>query len=314
MFKRSPSAAMVGASCVLVCSFLAGCNVDGADQATERSQSQELESSPSNGSALIWHSLRAASLQDSLESAGQGSEPLWSGVYLYSSPTSTANYAWARGFTTNVASLPECAWVDVGDGGVCQRVQCKPTEKNAGIGVVHVLGTDPAVKLTPDANGNYPTVDSTTAMFSSGDPIFAFVGGNEERRGAFFAFSFAPEPLNLVTPEYDPAVGLEVSRDSDFHITWKPSKRLEQAKSRINLYLGTNDYSAFVNCGWPQKAGQGTVPAEILRDLPAGAGSVSFATMVKNVREPSAEKRTELRLSTDVYVQGKQASGNATFK
>ncbi|WP_394842086.1 hypothetical protein LZC95_34040 [Pendulispora brunnea] len=263
---------------------------------------------------MLFHSLHAASLQDTLESETQGSEALWSGVYLYSAANSTANYAWARGFTSNLASLPECAWIDVGDGGVCQRVQCKPTEKNTGIGTVHIFGTDPAIQLVPDANGNYPTHDSTTPLYSTGDPILAFVGGNEERRGGFVAFSFAPEPLNLVSPEYDPAVGVEISRDADFHVTWTPSKRPEQGKSRINLYLGTNDYSAYVNCGWPQKAGKGTVPAELLRDLPAGPGSLSFATMVKNVREPNAKKRTELRLSTDVYVKGKPASGNAMFK
>jgi len=325
MFMRSPSIAMVGGGCVFACSILVGCSVERVERTPQETpeegiRSQELELPSSRGSTLLWNSLHAAALQDTLEKdtlegADQGTEALWSGVYLYSSPTSTSNYAWARGFTTNLPSIPECAWVDVGDGGVCQRVQCRPTETDTGIGDVHILGTNPPVNLAPDGNGVYPTYASTSAMYSTGNPILALVTGNEDRRGGFVALSFAPEPLNLISPEYDPAIGLDVARDSDFHISWTPSERLEQGHSRINLYLGTGDYSAYINCGWPQRAGKGTIPAALLGDLPAGPGSVSFATMVKNVREPSSQtKRTELRLSTDVYVQGKAASGNATFK
>ncbi|WP_394827336.1 hypothetical protein [Pendulispora albinea] len=344
MSKRNPSTAMVRVSCVLVCGILAGCSADGAERASDeggrlkegsqepvRERGQEpgavqagqepgasSSSSSSGAAALMWNSLRAAALQDTLEDAaekGGAGEALWSGVYLYSAPTSTNNYAWARGFTTNLPSLPECQWVDVGNGGVCQRVQCRPVEKNTSIGDVHILGTNPPVKLSPDSNGNYPTFDSTNALYSAGDPILALVTGNDDRRGGFIAFSFAPEPLKLTSPQYDPAVGLEVDRNADFRIAWTPSRRPEQAKSRINLYFGTADYSSFVNCGWPQRSGKGTVPAALLRDLPAGPGVLGFATMVKNVREPSSQtKRTELRLSTDVYVQGKSASGGATFK
>ncbi len=318
MFMQNPSATMVRGSCVLVCSILVGCSAEGAGRTPEYgagSGSQELAVSPSPASALQWHGLRAAALQDLLEAPDDGSgQALWSGVYLYSAATSTNNYAWAHGFYTNLPSLPECAWVDVGNGGVCQRVQCRPTLKDTSIGEVRILGTKPDVDLVPDGSGAYPTYNSSTALYSPGNPILALVSGNEDRLGGFVAFSFAPEPLNLVSPQYDPDVALEVSRDSDFHFSWAPSKRLEQFESRINLYLGTADYSSYVNCSWPQRAGKGTVPAELLRDVPAGTGVLGFATMVKNVREPNSQKRTELRLSTDVYVQGKSASGYATFK
>jgi hypothetical protein len=139
-----------------------------------------------------------------------------------------------------------------------------------------------ALTLEPQRiGGDYAAVTASTALFAPGDIIDVTAEGDSVP--AFAGEVVAPGALAVTQPAKPPAgQPVVVKRGSPFEVTWTPGP----AGAVANLLLladGTGGHSFAARCAVDLSAGRATFAPEGLAIMPAGPGTVRFASLQKTV-------------------------------
>lgn len=196
--------------------------------------------------------------------AGAGPDPAGGFVAVSSSGGAMPGYQAFAGFGSGGA----CASQVVGP---CILSTCTSPPTPADAGVITITGGAEAVTLTPQA-GTYPPAEGMRALWTGGEVLrFSAAGGTVP---AFSGTVTAP-PQVVVSTLGDaawPTAAVPLPRSAPLVIRWSTG-----AMTDVLVYVDTQQGG--VGCAFPASAGTGTVPAEALAALPAGAAFLSVSTI-----------------------------------
>lgn len=169
--------------------------------------------------------------------------------------------------TTDPGIPAECEETVVGECTliVCTPAEEAPTQELRGAGDLTVTGTAIDVEVT-ETDGAYSFYEDGEVLFDPGDELSVSATGDEVP--AFDGSVVAPGHATIDQPSEDDLV---FSRDEDFVVTWD----MTGDDGVLAAYLSAGN--AAIYCEWPMGAGDATIPAELMGELPeANDASLSF--------------------------------------
>jgi hypothetical protein len=150
-----------------------------------------------------------------------------------------------------------------------------PTFPSAGPILVDGDPTD--VMLTPEANGTYPAASGTGQIWGDGAMVAVTADGADVP--AFSSTLVGPSGSSVGSPSFmTPPVMID--RAMPFTLTWSGGSGTMQGQLVNNVIDATGTQTVIILCSFDAAAGTGTIPAELLEQVPTGDAA---AFLVNNV-------------------------------
>jgi len=215
-----------------------------------------------------------------LASAARGSGVITLTSYGYTTAGVTTRFASASAGFGTPAMAPPCTNQTVEN---CTLSVCQPPPAMDGgavtypdSGIINITTPAKNVPLTPKTDGSYSVfVDTMKGLWTGGEDLnIATVGG---RVPTFTTKIVAPTVAQISQPAA-PAIGaqLMVDRSTDLVVKWNvgPQNRVQVSLRPFTM----NGGSITVECNFPAYMSTGTIPASMLKNIPAGTGSFTIYT------------------------------------
>jgi hypothetical protein len=188
----------------------------------------------------------------------------------------TPKYFVAARFGPDAARYSECpAQRTIG---ACSVGQCSfaisasaPTA-----GEIVISGGSTEIAMSPDAGGSYALSDVPGTLFTGGESL-TFVASGGEVPG-FSGTIVAPTPLELAEPQLpdSPTTAVTLVRGAPLTVAWTGTS---SGVMRVQLARQPRDVATTVTCRFDVAAGTGTVPADLIAQLPTGTGAIVFSQL-----------------------------------
>lgn len=201
---------------------------------------------------------------------------------------------------------PPTTWDTPETGCYMQTFVAGVTYAQASAGTVR-FGTSPATTLVPDGSGTYMAA-STMTPIASGTNISIDVSGATVP--AFTTSATIPAAATLTQPAIVDSK-ITLNRASDLVVKWTGGG------GDVSVGVGSTNASGsmFVYCTFAASAHQGTVPANLMTQLPAGAMG-SFAVTLRSQTKKDVGDWTIWTTATNAVTtsSGNAASATATLQ
>lgn len=170
-------------------------------------------------------------------------------------------------------------------------------------GTITVTTPEATAKLAPGPGPAYKGAMGTTPLWkSAGETLTVAASGGDI--AAFTMMATTPGSINVISPAFPSApMKLPVSTSKDLSFTWSG-----KGPGTVSVFIVVQATGVYASCDFDAAAGQATVPASLMGQLPKGNGAISVDLSSTTVMDVGGYQVT-LRVDT-----GLLAGGPATFQ